>query len=81
MCEKGTKFVSRCWGLLLKGSKMIERSFHSQKTLDFVTKSELSISHAVLTFHINITQSFTTDRDFSFSIKNYGNLKIVSAKK
>ena len=38
LCEEGTKFASRCWGLLLENFRAIGRSFDVAKTHDYVTK-------------------------------------------
>ena len=40
LCEKGTQFVSRCWGLLLEDFRAIGRTFDVAKIHDFVTKSK-----------------------------------------
>ena len=40
MCKKGTKFVSRCWELLLEDFRAIGSFDQSQKPEEFVTKSE-----------------------------------------
>ena len=65
VCEKATKFVISNCGLLLEYSRVIASSF--DKSPKFMI--------------LRLMQSFTTDKDFSFSIKFHnGSLKSVSGK-
>ena len=78
LCEKGTNFASRCWGLFLENLRVIGRFDKSRK---FMTLSQNMDTTCIFKFSLRYLCSFTTDKDFPCSIKFlHGILKIVSAK-